>query len=216
MDVDAPSPSADGEGVVRANRYGLTGTKVLGKIDISGLEVGRRRKRKRNNDEPAPPVPGAAEGGKPARTKSTKAKKGKRSVDQEEVQKNVSETLQKASGGGSKRTRQKRRRARRDERAAIREAQQQEMMEAASVLRVMEFISTGDLAEAMNIPVTEVISKGFGLGMMVSINQRLDADAIVLWPTNSTSRSSSWTTSRRSSTWSPKMPRRTWSPARRS
>ena len=53
-------------------------------------------------------------------------------------------------------------------------------MEAASVLRVMEFISTGDLAEAMNIPVTEVISKGFGLGMMVSINQRFDADAIVL------------------------------------
>ncbi len=182
LDVDAPKPAADGEGVVRANRYGLTGTKVLGKIDISGLETGRRRKRKRNNDEPAsaPPAPGAAEGGKPTRSKSTKAKKGKRSVDQGEVQKNVQETLQKASGSGTKRTRQKRRRARRDERAAIREARDQEMMEAASILRVMEFISTGDLAEAMNVPVTEVISKGFGLGMMVSINQRLDADAITL------------------------------------
>ncbi|MBC13678.1 MAG: translation initiation factor IF-2 [Rhodothermaceae bacterium] len=182
MDVDEPAPAADDGGVVRANRYGLTGTKVLGKIDISGLETGRRRKRKRNNDEPAsaPPAPGAAGGGKPARSKSGKAKKGKRSVDQGEVQKNVSETLQKASGSGTKRTRQKRRRARRDERAAIREARDQEMMEQASVLRVMEFISTGDLAEAMNIPVTEVISKGFGLGMMVSINQRLDADAIVL------------------------------------
>ncbi len=182
LDVDAPKPATDDGGVVRANRYGLTGTKVLGKIDISGLETGRRRKRKRNNDEPAsaPPAPGAADGGKPTRTKTTKAKKGKRSVDQEEVQKNVSETLQKASGSGTKRTRQKRRRARRDERAAIREARDQEMMEAASVLRVMEFISTGDLAEAMNVPVTEVISKGFGLGMMVSINQRLDADAITL------------------------------------
>ncbi|WP_420454417.1 translation initiation factor IF-2 [Rubrivirga sp.] len=180
LDVDEPAPAADDEGVVRANRYGLTGTKVLGKIDISGLETGRRRKRKRNNDEPAsaPPAPGAADGGKPSRSK--KAKKGKRSVDQEEVQKNVQETLQKASGTGTKRTRQKRRRARRDERAAIREARDQEMMEAASVLRVMEFISTGDLAEAMNVPVTEVISKGFGLGMMVSINQRLDADAITL------------------------------------
>ena len=168
---------------MRANRYGLTGTKVLGKIDISGLETGRRRKRKRNNDaaESAPPAPGAADGGKPTRGGSTKrGKKGRRGVDQEEVQKNVQETLQKASGTGSKRTRQKRRRARRDERAAIREARQQEMLEQASVLRVMEFISTGDLAEAMNVPVNEVISKGFALGMMVSINQRLDADAITL------------------------------------
>ncbi|WP_412062916.1 translation initiation factor IF-2 [Rubrivirga sp. IMCC45206] len=177
--VEDQGPEADQGGVVRANRYGLTGTKVLGKIDISGLEGGRRRKRKRKDDgtDAAPAAPASA-GGKPS-----KSKKGKRSgkkVDQEEVQKNVSKTLSKASGGGSKRTRQKRRRARRDERAAIREAEQQEMLEQATVLRVMEFISTGDLAEAMNIPVTEVISKGFGLGMMVSINQRLDADAIEL------------------------------------
>ncbi|PAP77678.1 translation initiation factor IF-2 [Rubrivirga marina] len=180
LDASEPSPEADQGGVVRANRYGLTGTKVLGKIDISGLETGRRRKRKRNNDaaETAPPAPGAKDGGKPTRTK--KGKKGRKGVSQDEVQKNVQETLQKASGGGSKRTRQKRRRARRDERAAIREARQQELLEQAQVLRVMEFISTGDLAEAMNVPVNEVISKGFGLGMMVSINQRLDADSITL------------------------------------
>jgi translation initiation factor IF-2 len=180
MDASEPTPAADTEGVVRANRYGLTGTKVLGKIDLSGLEGGRRRKRKRKSEpaEGAGPAPGAADGGKPSRGKK---KKGRREVDPGEVEKNVQETLKKVSGsGGGKRTRQKRRRARRDERAAIREARQQEMLEQASVLRVMEFISTGDLAEAMNIPVNEVISKGFGLGMMVSINQRLDADAITL------------------------------------
>ena len=177
MDVAEPTPAADSEGVVRASRYGLTGTKVLGKIDISGLDSGRgKRKRKNEPAAPAAPAPAASEGGKPSRAK--KGKKGKK-VSQEEVTKNVQETLAKATSGTG-RGRQKRRRARRDERAAIREAQQQEMLEAASVLRVMEFISTGDLAEAMNVPVTEVISKGFGLGMMVSINQRLDADAITL------------------------------------
>ncbi|MDT0633081.1 translation initiation factor IF-2 [Rubrivirga sp. S365] len=177
IDANTPTPAADDAGIVRANRYGLTGTKVLGKIDLSGLEGGRRKRKRKNED--AAPAPGAADGGKPSRGK--KAKKGRRAPDKGEVEKNVQETLQKVSGtGGNKRTRQKRRRARRDERAAIREARQQEMLEQAQVLRVMEFISTGDLAEAMNVSVTEVISKGFGLGMMVSINQRLDADAITL------------------------------------
>ena len=179
IDASTPTPAADDAGIVRANRYGLTGTKVLGKIDLSGLEGGRGKRKRKNEAADAAPVPGAADGGKPSRSK--KGKKGKRSVDQDEVEKNVQETLQKVTGsGGGKRTRQKRRRARRDERAAIREARQQEMLEQSQVLRVMEFISTGDLAEAMNVSVTEVISKGFGLGMMVSINQRLDADAITL------------------------------------
>ena len=178
INAETPTPAADSAGIVRANRYGLTGTKVLGKIDLSGLEGGRRKRKRKNEAADAAPAPGAADGGKPSRTK--KGKKG-RKVDQGEVDKNVQETLQKVSGtGGGKRTRQKRRRARRDERAAIREARQQEMLEQAQVLRVMEFISTGDLAEAMNVSVTDVISKGFGLGMMVSINQRLDADAITL------------------------------------
>ncbi len=179
MDASEPTPAEDQGGVVRANRYGLTGTKVLGKIDLSGLDSGSRRKRKQKT-EPAASA-GPATGGPRSKTGGKKGKKGRREVDQSEVEKNVQETLNKVTGtGGTKRTRQKRRRARRDERAAIREAREQEMMEQASVLRVMEFISTGDLAEAMNVPVTEVISKGFGLGMMVSINQRLDADAITL------------------------------------
>lgn len=179
MDANEPTPAEDQGGVVRANRYGLTGTKVLGKIDLSGLESGSRRKRKRKTEPAESAAP--EKGGSRSKSGGKKGRKGRRGVDQSEVDKNVQETLNKVSGtGGSKRSRQKRRRARRDERAAIREAREQEMMEQASILRVMEFISTGDLAEAMNVPVNEVISKGFGLGMMVSINQRLDADAITL------------------------------------
>ena len=182
---DQSVPSADAEGVVRADRYALTGTKVLGKIDLSGLESGRKRKRKTKADtaKDAPASGGGAasppEESKRSRKKGRKG--GRPSVDQAEVDKNVAKTLATTSGrGGSKRVRQKRRRARRDERAAQREMLEQLREEQAQVLRVMEFINTGDLAEAMNVNVAEVISKGFAMGMMFSINQRLDADQITL------------------------------------
>ncbi|GAB5535144.1 MAG: hypothetical protein Rubg2KO_13930 [Rubricoccaceae bacterium] len=173
---DADGPESDSAGVVRADRYNLSGPTVLGKIDLSGIDSGRRRKRKKTTKA----ADGSADtsSGDRASKRGKKGKKGKK-VDQNEVQQNVQQTLN-AMGSSGGRSRQKRRRARRDERAAIREAQEQEMMEQSSILRVMEFISTGELAEAMNVPVTDVISKGFELGMMVSINQRLDADAITL------------------------------------
>ena len=175
--AEGESPSEDAGGVVRAGRYNLSGPTVVGKIDLSGIDSGRRRKRKKTPD-----APGTSDTASTADRDSKRGKKGKkgRKVDQGEVQANVQQTLNALSSGSGGRSRQKRRRARRDERAAIREAREQEMIEQSSILRVMEFISTGELAEAMNVPVTDVISKGFELGMMVSINQRLDADAITL------------------------------------
>ena len=203
-----PSPETDDAGIVRAGRYALTGTTVLGKIDLSGLDSGSRRKRKSSSAAtPAQDAGSAAtpaKGGRPGRAPKPgevagnapvappaegegrgrgRKKKGRRGEpDRTEVSENVSETLNKlGSGGGKGRGRQKRRRARRDERAADRERREEEFLAQSQILRVMEFISTGDLAEAMNVPVTDVISKGFGLGMMVSINQRLDADTITLF-----------------------------------
>ena len=210
-------PEEDAQGIVRADRYALTGTTVLGKIDLSNLDGSGRRKRKTAGPEagtggtpardsgasaparggaparPArPPKPGEVADGPPApppeegetKGRGRKAKKGaaarKPEVSRTDVDATVSETLGKL-GTGPGRTRQKRRRARRDERAADRAARDQADFDQSQILRVMEFISTGDLAEAMNVPVTDVISKGFGLGMMVSINQRLDADTIVLF-----------------------------------
>ncbi|MEM6328022.1 MAG: translation initiation factor IF-2, partial [Bacteroidota bacterium] len=174
LDAEEPVPAADAEGIVRADRYELSGPKVLGKIDLSGLDSGRKRKRKKKA-EAASDAP--SQSGSSRSKRGKKGKKGRPEVDQAEVEKNLQKTLQ-SSGG--KRTRQKRRRARRDERAAQRELAEQMRAEQASVLRVMEFISTGDLAEAMRVNVAEVISKGFAMGMMFSINQRLDADQITL------------------------------------
>ena len=163
------------ESTLRGDRYALTGTKVIGKIDLSGIETGRRRKRKRKktaaSDETAEEAPSRSKRGKRSK------KKGK--VDKAEAASTVQETLQKLAQG-SGRSRQKRRRARREERAEQREREMEELREQESELRVMEFISTGELAELMDVPVTDVIQTGFNLGMMVSINQRLDADAITL------------------------------------
>ncbi|NNF57321.1 MAG: translation initiation factor IF-2 [Rhodothermaceae bacterium] len=163
-------------GVLRGDRYNLSGPTVVGKIDLSSLDSGKRRKRKRKKDAPAA-TPVAAESDAPSSRK--RGKKGKKKVDQAEVEANVQQTLQSLEQGTG-RGRQKRRRMRREERAAEREAEMQRFEEMASTLRVMEFISTGELADAMRVPVSEVIQKGFGLGMMVSINQRLDADTIAV------------------------------------
>ncbi|HLT48458.1 MAG TPA: translation initiation factor IF-2, partial [Rubricoccaceae bacterium] len=165
--------------VLRGDRYNLTGPTVVGKIDLSSIETGGRRKRKRKK-ETAAAAPAAAEVEAEEAAGRRRGKKGgKRKVDQAEVQANLQETLQ-ALGQGASRARQKRRRERREERAAERQAEIERLEGMASTLRVMEFISTGELAEAMRVPVSEVIQKGFGLGLMVSINQRLDADAITL------------------------------------
>jgi translation initiation factor IF-2 len=176
--------------VIRADRYTLTGTTVLDKIDVTDMSAGGRRRRKRRGEEPATaegetPAPegGAAapaEGERTRRARGGKKAAGRRAaVDRAEVEANLQQTLTQL-GQGTGRRRQKARRARREERAAEREAEQERIASEAGTLRVLEFLSTGELANAMNVAVAEVISKGFGLGMMVSINQRLDADTITL------------------------------------
>ena len=172
---DEEGEAEDEAATLRGDRYALSGTKVVGKIDLSGLESGRRRKRKRKASEAVSEDDAAEESS--SRKRGKRKKKGK--VDKAEAASTVQETLQRLAQG-SGRSRQKRRRARREERAEERERQLEEMIEQESQLRLMEFISTGELAGMMDVPVTDVIQTGFNLGMMVSINQRLDADAITL------------------------------------
>jgi len=166
--------------LLSADRYKLTGTKVLGKIDLGTVEDAepgskRRRKRKRTR---IPGTPATEDTPTEAGKRSKKRKKGP-NVDEKDVEATLQETLRELEAGAS-RVRQKRRRQRRDTRAAERELQEMEREEQSSTLRVTEFISTGELANLMEVPVTDVISTLFAAGMMVSINQRLDADTITI------------------------------------
>ncbi len=185
------------EDVLTADRYKLRGTKVLGTIDLGTLgdsgTSGPRRKRKRKGETPtAAPIEASAEALKrafrasegkaetPAEESSTKKGKRKRGgpvVNENEVAQSLSDTKREIEQGTS-RTRQRRRRLRREERAAERERTQETERSQESVLRVTEFVSTGELANLMGVSVNEVIGMLFSSGMMVSINQRLDADTI--------------------------------------
>ena len=114
--------------------------------------------------------------------KSNKQKKSiKVEVDDEEVQRQIKETLNRlqAQKGGKTATSKHKRERREQEREKMAEARAEEQAQS-KVLKLTEFVTANDLATMMNVPVTKVIGTCMMLGVMVSINQRLDAETINL------------------------------------
>jgi len=103
----------------------------------------------------------------------------KAEISEEDVQKQVKETLARLTNKGNKNN--KGAKYRRDKRDAIQkrehELMEQEEMES-KVLKLTEFVTANDLANMMDVPVTQVIGTCMSIGIMVSINQRLDAETI--------------------------------------
>ncbi len=167
------------EDVISADRYKLQGTKVLGRIDLKTVEGADEAGPKRRGKRKRKKVAAAKSTEKAVTTTTTTKRKRKRKskVDSEEVGQSVQETL-RSMDQGNVRVRQRRRRARRQQRAEERMNIQIEQEEKERQIRVTEFVSTGELADLMGIQVTEIISMLLSSGMMVSINQRLDADTI--------------------------------------
>ncbi len=121
------------------------------------------------------PKPPMQQRGKPMQQRLQKEE-----PSEKEIQDQIRATLAKLSGGGKKTAGSK---YRREKRQAFSEAQEQQMLqeqESSKTLKVTEFISANDLASLMNVSVNDVISTCLGLGMFVSINQRLDAEAITV------------------------------------
>jgi translation initiation factor IF-2 len=184
----------------------LEGPKVLGKIDVSTLPSdpsrgGRREKRKRitkdkvdvTKPQPAGSQGKPSQGGKggnshPAKNdnRGGKGKKGPKpvvrpEVNDEEVQKQVKETLARLTSKGGKGS--KGAKYRKDKRSVLstRRAEEIERSEHdKSTLKVTEFVTVSELASMMDVSVTDVIMACMNLGLMVSINQRLDAEALVI------------------------------------
>ena len=103
----------------------------------------------------------------------------KTEVSEEDVQKQIKETLARLTNKGNKTN--KGAKYRRDKRDAIqkREHELQEQEEKESkILKLTEFVTANDLANMMDVPVTKVIATCMSIGIMVSINQRLDAETI--------------------------------------
>lgn len=102
----------------------------------------------------------------------------KQAVSEEDVQKQIKETLARLTGKGGK---NKGAKYRRDKREAFSQRQQEELEfqeQESKILKITEFVTANDLANMMNVPVVKIISTCMSIGMMVSINQRLDAETI--------------------------------------
>ncbi len=177
----------------------LTGPKILGKIELPVDNDTRpvkdeKKQRKRipiakkdtkreifiNKDADKKPGPGRDQGrGRPTpgNRRDTRGKREDKLIDEKEIQEKIRETQAKLAGAGGrgKSLKAKLRRERRQEAADA-------MGDAAddNKLQVTEFISVSELASLMDVSFAEVISKCMSLGIMVSINQRLDAEVIEL------------------------------------
>ncbi|HKM44223.1 MAG TPA: translation initiation factor IF-2 [Dysgonamonadaceae bacterium] len=153
----------------------LSEKKSTDESDDSKKKRKRIRKGKVNIERPADTTQPTARRKKLVLRKPVKAE-----VSEEDVQKQIKETLarltQKRSSGGRGSARH-----RRDKRDAASQRQQVEMQQQekeSRTLQLTEFVTANDLANMMDVPVTDVISTCMSIGVMVAINQRLDAETI--------------------------------------
>ena len=146
----------------------------------ANANAGGNNKNKDNKHNNAPGKPGNE------KRKNDKFKKPAKPVVEEkveltdeEIQKQIKETLARLSPLGKSKT-SKHRREKRHNIANELEEERLLEQEGKKILKVTEFVTANELANMMNIPVTKVISTCMSLGMFVSINQRLDAEILSL------------------------------------
>ena len=176
----------------------LEGLKVVSKIDLTQFNKpkteGEKKKRKRikkegvrvneNGTEPANNKNGKqgknGNQNQPAKEKKNKNKQPKKvEIDDNEIEKQIRDTLARLSPMGKSKTSKHNREKRQKVHQRIEEEQLNEM-ENSKTLQVTEFVTANELATMMNVPVTQIISTCMSVGIFVSINQRLDAETIKL------------------------------------
>ena len=174
-------PESEDNGVVKAMAEQLTGPKVVGKIELpvekpkSSEDGKRKRVRVKKVD-----VKKQANASR--KNKGKNQKKGgyeKKEVSQEDIQKEIRETLARLSGG----KKSKSSKLRREKRKNVRERHEDELVQQQleeNILKLTEFVTVAELATMMNKSPNDVISACMMLGIMVSINQRLDSETITM------------------------------------
>ncbi|MFM7646243.1 MAG: translation initiation factor IF-2 [Sphingomonadales bacterium] len=194
----APAPTEEPPPVIENIEVEkLSGPKILGKIDLPTDSETRpvrdeKKPRKRipiakkdtthreifiNKDQDGRTGGGFNRGRGGVRPQPRGAKREEKQIDEKEIQRKIQETQAKLSGGAGKGKGVK---------AKLRREKRQEMADAMgeavedNKLQLTEFISVSELASLMDVSFADVISKCMGLGIMVSINQRLDAEVIEL------------------------------------
>ena len=167
--------------VVRAKAEKLSGPTVVGKIELpvekkksaSGDDGKRKRVRVKKVD-----VSKAGGNAKDNRTRGRR-NEPKKEVSKEDIQKEIRATLARMSGG----KKSKSSKLRRQKRDAIQQRQDESNLQSQleeSILKLTEFVTVAELATMMDRGVNDIISACMTLGIMVSINQRLDSETITI------------------------------------
>ncbi len=145
-----------------------------------GASKDNKGKRKRITKDPVKGAP--AQSGNAGRGKAVKGRgrqvTHKEEPSEEDVQKQIKETLEKLQGKSSKGKAAKYRRDKRDTHRQKTEDEQASQDAQSKVLQVTEFVTVNELSTLMNVPVTNIISACMTLGLMVTMNQRLDAETL--------------------------------------
>ena len=191
------------EEVYRAKVEKLAGPTIKGKIDLSQFDAkkkpvasssdfdkdGKKKKRKRikkngkvgvnQTTEVKVEKETAKDDQKAKKLKKKKKKIIRPEVDEEEVQRQIKETLARLTSKGKTKS-SKYRREKREVLSARQREELERQEQEKQILKVSEFVSANELAAMMNVPVTDVIDVCMNLGLMVSINQRLDAETMAM------------------------------------
>jgi translation initiation factor IF-2 len=185
--------------LIKATSEKLSGVKLMGKIELpvfkpkekpvassspNNESAADKKKRKRiKKVNPQHPSGNANNSGNAGNSGANKFKKQgapeKAQISEEDIQKEIKETLSKLTGGGKSKA-SKIRRNKRDERAQRRELEAMEAELEEKVLKLTEFVTVSELAAMMNVQPTQVIGTCMSLGIFVSINQRIDAETIAI------------------------------------
>jgi len=172
---------------IKTNVQKLSAPTVVGKIDLpekpkkkkpvistdpdKDTQKGRRKRKRIQTSKVDVDKPGGGRGKKRRRD-------DRREVSQEDIDRELKETLAKLQGGGGKSRGAKNRRIKREEHRTRQEEKLQREQEESKLLKLTEFVTVADLASMMDVGSTEVISACMSLGIMASINQRLDAETL--------------------------------------
>ena len=184
--------------VLRAKSETISGPKLTGQvIDLEQFKKPKKKvasssnpsgnkdnkkKRKRINQGPSDvnaSRPNHKAGGNRGGNKGRKPKVAKVEPTEEEIQKKIAETLDKLTGKGKSKG-AKHRRTKRDERREQDAMDQMLADEASKTIKVTEFVTVNELASMMDVQVTQIISSCMMLGIMVTMNQRLDAETLTI------------------------------------
>lgn len=190
----APEVVKLGDEVIKTDYKKLDGPNFTGeKIDLSQFKKPEKKKKDTSSEDAKKKrrrritKPGGNTGGGNNRN-NQRGKAGgvrrppvvKAEPTEEEVQKQIRETLEKLQGKSNK---GKGAKYRRDKRDLHRQKSDKDIAAAAAeskVLKVTEFVTVSEVATMMDVGVTEIISACMSLGMMVTMNQRLDAETLTI------------------------------------